>query len=476
MTTIRKIKKYTVLCLLVLQLSRLVNYVSDFLVALNPNLNRYSSYMYLDKPPCPEDPKLTLLRQATNRSDRFPSIEERVRVYMADWYYCPNDLDHIHYEYQYTAKDNRRHLHLFSESQGRNYSIPTLEIRHDALSVVDAEFLQSKKCTTAVQGDYCRDFFKVLQTSQSLIKVNNASAPLLVSFGDVANAFFVPHFTKVRAVGMQTQLQTHNRTSTEPCVRLPMPLSNVKETTTASTQEPLMPTNVHGIVSRIRVGRHFGPVRKTPNFDIPWNEKKNQAVFRGKLTGNNSPHERQAQQTTLHDAQKYLIIRRCAIILHNLHSDLVDAKSTGQLGRVPSRIPYNGTSIRLLGRPLGLASQLQFKALIMPEGNDVASGLKWALYSNSVVIMPEPTRTTWGMEELLVPWKHYIPMEPYGKDAHQKMQWVLDHEDEAQMIARRATLWMEDLLFHPDAQKDDQVISRELIRRYFNHFPDQPGR
>jgi len=34
-------------------------------------------------------------------------------------------------------------------------------------------------------------------------------------------------------------------------------------------------------------------------------------------------------------------------------------------------------------------------------GNDVASGLKWMLASNSVVFMPLPRRETWAMESLL---------------------------------------------------------------------------
>lgn len=32
------------------------------------------------------------------------------------------------------------------------------------------------------------------------------------------------------------------------------------------------------------------------------------------------------------------------------------------------------------------------------------------LYSNSVVFMPLPTRVTWAMEDLLVPFVQYIPL------------------------------------------------------------------
>ena len=40
----------------------------------------------------------------------------------------------------------------------------------------------------------------------------------------------------------------------------------------------------------------------------------------------------------------------------------------------------------------------------------MASGLKWMLFSNSVVFMAPPTKTSWAMEEKLVPYVHYIPL------------------------------------------------------------------
>lgn len=57
------------------------------------------------------------------------------------------------------------------------------------------------------------------------------------------------------------------------------------------------------------------------------------------------------------------------------------------------------------------------------EGNDVSSGLKWNLLSNSVVLMPKPTRTSWAMEEFEVvgaePWVHYIPMHADGSNTEE---------------------------------------------------------
>ena len=116
-------------------------------------------------------------------------------------------------------------------------------------------------------------------------------------------------------------------------------------------------------------------------------------------------------------------------------------------------------------------NQMQgYKVIISLEGNDVASGLKWNLLSRSVVLMPAPTKTSWAMEELLEPWVHYIPMEPDGSNALEMVQWVLDHDRDARRIAERATLFMYDLLYHPDAEQDDLAVKEEIVRRYSDHW------
>lgn len=119
---------------------------------------------------------------------------------------------------------------------------------------------------------------------------------------------------------------------------------------------------------------------------------------------------------------------------------------------------------------MSYSSMLEYKALIMLEGNDVSTGLKWALYSQSVVMMPKPTRSSWAMEELLEPWVHYIPLKDDLTDVTEKVQWMIAHDSEAEEIAKRASLWMKDLVLHPDSQHDDELINEEMIRRYGAHF------
>jgi hypothetical protein len=63
-----------------------------------------------------------------------------------------------------------------------------------------------------------------------------------------------------------------------------------------------------------------------------------------------------------------------------------------------------------------------------------------------------------------------VPLDDFATNVVEGMQWVLDNDAEAQRITERATLWMEDLVFHPDAAEDDRLIQEEMLRRYQAHF------
>jgi len=84
--------------------------------------------------------------------------------------------------------------------------------------------------------------------------------------------------------------------------------------------------------------------------------------------------------------------------------------------------------------------------------------------------MQAPTKTSWAMEELLEPWVHYIPLSADLSDVEEKMQWVIDNDAEARRIAHRGKLWISDLVFHPDAERDERLVYDEILRRYSTHF------
>jgi Glycosyl transferase family 90 len=159
----------------------------------------------------------------------------------------------------------------------------------------------------------------------------------------------------------------------------------------------------------------------------------------------------------------------------NNSSVLVDAKLVlPQLQHTD--MPMQIHNVPIYGSRMTKQDLMSYKVIIMLEGNDAGTGLKWALFSNSVVMTNAvPQFSSWLMEEWLQPWVHYIPLdlsteENLAYDIHEKMEWILNHDVEAQNIARRGALWVRDLLFHPNAISDDEAITDEMVRRYMMHF------
>lgn len=164
------------------------------------------------------------------------------------------------------------------------------------------------------------------------------------------------------------------------------------------------------------------------------------------------------------------MMHRCRLALQSASTTLVDAKLVGPEKWIPRMID----GIEVYGDKLDYEQMLQYKAIIMLEGNDISSGFKWALYSNSVVLTEIPTKTSWAMEELLLPWVHFVPLKSDLSDVQEKMQWVLDNQEEAQKIAQQGSLWVQDLLYHPDSASDDEKIYDEMLQRLWKHFKIDP--
>jgi hypothetical protein len=103
----------------------------------------------------------------------------------------------------------------------------------------------------------------------------------------------------------------------------------------------------------------------------------------------------------------------------------------------------------IIGCYMPMKEMLRYKGLLILEGNDVASGVKWAMYSQSVVLMPRPTHTSWAMEEVLEPWVHYNPVHTNLTDIEEKTQWIIDNDKAAQKpaqkISERARMGIHDL-------------------------------
>ena len=161
--------------------------------------------------------------------------------------------------------------------------------------------------------------------------------------------------------------------------------------------------NQNSVLLKLDKLRHFMYVNDT----LPFEAKKNQAIFRGKIR-----LSRQREQFL----QMYFdsSICDCGIVDKNHeHPEWMTPKKTIQ-------------------------EHLSYKFIMALEGNDVASNLKWVMSSNSIAVMPRPTCETWFMEGKLIPNYHYIEIKDDLSDLEERLTYYIQHPDEALRIIHHA--------------------------------------
>lgn len=404
--------------------------------------------------------------ELSGRSTRFPSIETRVKFYMSNWYSLPCEgfLNATnHYRFLSDQKLLIRDLQRKEQNVGQRIAEIDFHIGDDLTFVEPGELMDFDFPHTGYRTDIVNSMLPLLETSITDVP------PILVQFGDrmslhiasapKAETFSVPYFRKCRPVLGDGEIE---RITRHQCYGRQQRMRPASPFRAAPTHEP--------IIWKLDSNRLLGPLQDLTQVDLPWHKKMDKAIFRGALTGHAlqpSTNLRLQRHHVPTDRDYCYAIERCRLVLKTSNSSLVDALLTSLLGK-----PLNSTidGIPLLDEKIGMRELLRYKVVIMLEGNDVSSGLRWALRSNSVVMMPPPTFTSWTMEELLQPWVHYIPLDPSFDNTESRMQWVLDHDAEAERIARQGSLWIKDLLEHPDAENENAAINKEIFRRYQKLF------
>jgi len=96
----------------------------------------------------------------------------------------------------------------------------------------------------------------------------------------------------------------------------------------------------------------------------------------------------------------------------------------------------------LMKKEISVQDMLRYRYIISVEGNDVATNLKWALASNSVVFMPPPTRESIILESNLRPWIHYVPVLHDFTDLTMKIEYCDNNPLVCQNISLAATSFM----------------------------------
>ena len=112
---------------------------------------------------------------------------------------------------------------------------------------------------------------------------------------------------------------------------------------------------------------------------------------------------------------------------------------------------------------LSLEEQLKYKFILAIEGNDVASNLKWAMSSNSLVFMTKPKYETWFMEGTLIANYHYVLLNDDYSDLEEKVKYYAEHIRESRQIIENAHNHVEQF---KNKQKEE-IISLLVLKQYF---------
>ena len=123
-------------------------------------------------------------------------------------------------------------------------------------------------------------------------------------------------------------------------------------------------------------------------------------------------------------------------LFHRTSGDgAIDVGFTGIPGDKKTHPMYE--DVRKCAAPrMSLEDQLQNKYILSIEGNDVSTGLKWMMLSNSVVVMPQPSIESWFCESFLEPFVHYVPVKADLSDTEEVIEWCRDNDKTCAEIAQ----------------------------------------
>lgn len=203
--------------------------------------------------------------------------------------------------------------------------------------------------------------------------------------------------------------------------------THIEPVPTLFKARPIDGDNANSVLFKLDKRRHFRFVEDKRSFS----DKKDAAVFRGAVT---QPH-------------------RIRFMQEMFDHPLVDAGQSNNSDEHPEwKKPF-----------MSVEEQLQYKFLICLEGNDVASNLKWAMSSSSVVVTPKMKFETWFMEGTLQAGVHYIEVKDDWSDFDEKIQYYINNPLEAEKIVKNA----HDYVAPFKDEKLEQLVCIKTLERYF---------
>ena len=202
-----------------------------------------------------------------------------------------------------------------------------------------------------------------------------------------------------------------------------------------------IPPPIEGVTHtllRLNSPRHWSGVHEINSNDTPFHKKHNKLIWRGSSTG--------TRAGILESLQRH-------------PNKNIDIKFVNMCQGVDAK------KFIIVPR-LSMRELLEHKFILSIEGNDVASDLKWLLYSNSVVFMCRPTKCSWAMEDLLIPFVHYVPIKNDYSDLDEKYNWAINNLKKCNEIAQNGKRFIHHFL----NEHNEMEITKHVIIRYMKNL------
>lgn len=202
---------------------------------------------------------------------------------------------------------------------------------------------------------------------------------------------------------------------------------------------------------------HFGPMDEVAAHDIPFAQKEPRLVWRGKTTGLFVDRPGTAER----GARAHILALAAAE-----RAD-IDLGFSGLTPPIETHADpaLAGAARAAVKGELSMGEQLACRYLLALEGHDVASGLKWMLASNSVVLMPRPRIDSWACESLMEPFVHYVPVRPDLADLDEALAWCRANDGACRRIAANANAFVAPFRDGPGERALAHAVAERVLER-----------
>jgi len=114
-----------------------------------------------------------------------------------------------------------------------------------------------------------------------------------------------------------------------------------------------------------------------------------------------------------------------------------------------------------IGERCSMQHQFYYKFLLMIDGTTYPGNIQWVFGSGSVPVLITHPGNNWWFKNLLKPMINYVPIQYDLSDLEEKIEWLVQNDNEAQRIAENAVKFSE-VIFTPEYQQ--KYINNELNR------------